>query len=141
MVSTQLFPMIQPQLTARDDTLPLYREVKWDFINAQPVFYKGEPVVVTGKEAVKTWIWKALSTQRTRYEIYTWDHGSEVEALIGQNFSEETKKAEAARYVREALEVNPYITQVDVTNVSFASGDLNIDAVVLTVYGEVRIHV
>lgn len=141
MVSTQLFPMIQPQLTARDDTLPLYREVKWDFINAQPVFYKGEPVVVTGKEAVKTWIWKALSTQRTRYEIYTWDHGSEVETLIGQNFSEETKKAEAARYVREALVVNPYITQVDVTNVSFASGDLKIDAVVLTVYGEVRIHV
>lgn len=133
--------MLQPQLTARDDTLPLYREVKWDFINAQPVFYKGEPVIATGKEAVKTWIWKALSTQRARYEIYTWDHGSEVETLVGQNFSEETKKAEAARYVREALEVNPYITQVDVTNVSFASGDLKIDASVLTVYGEVRIHV
>lgn len=136
-----LFPMIQPQIEARDDTLPLCREVKWNFTAGQPVFQKGEPVYVTGLEAVQVWIWKALKTQRTRYDIYTWDHGSEVETLIGQNFSEETKKAEAARYVREALEINPYITEVDVTDVSFSAGDLKIEATVRTVYGEVKIHV
>lgn len=136
-MSIQLFPMIQPRVDASSGVLPLYKEVKWDFAAGQPVFQKGEPVYVTGVEAVKVWIWKALKTQRARYEIYTWDFGSEIETLMGQNFSEETKKAEAARYVREALEINPYITDVNVNDISFDRGDLCIKAFVNTIYGEV----
>lgn len=137
----ELFPMIQPQMVAVSAALPLYKETAWDFQQEKPLFRQGNPVIVTGKEAVKVWIWKALKTQRTRYEIYTWDFGSDLETLIGQNYISETKQAEAARYVREALEINPYITYITKISVSFSRGDLKIEANVKTVYGEVNMVV
>lgn len=140
-MTTTLFPSIQPSLQQSTGALSLYREAAWDFQAAQPVFKNGNPVYVTGKEAVKVWCWKALLTQRKRYEIYSWDFGCEAESLIGQNFSEEAKQAEAARYVREALEVNPYITRISDLTVGFDDGRLTISAAVYTIYGEVNVNV
>lgn len=138
---TDLFPIIQPETAEEETELPLYREVKWDFEKGEPVFRGGEPVVVEGAEAIKTWVWKALVTERARYEIYSWDFGSEVESLIGQPYTDELKRAEAVRYVREALEINPYITEVTAASVDFDNGVLTIDVTVDTVYGEVQAHV
>ena len=135
---TDLFPIIQPETAEEETELPLYREVKWDFEKGEPVFRGGEPVVVEGAEAIKTWVWKALVTERARYEIYSWDFGSEVESLIGQPYTDELKRAEA---VREALEINPYITEVTAASVDFDNGVLTIDVTVDTVYGEVQAHV
>lgn len=137
----ELFPMIQPPQESTEQPLPLYRETAWDFQREQPIFRGGNPVYVTGAEAVKVWCWKALKTPRTRYPIYSWDYGSELESLIGQNFSGELKRAEAVRYVREALEINPYITEINNIQVEFQSGRLTISAAIQTVYGEVNLHV
>ena len=71
--------------------LSIFKEAKWDFENNIPVYKNGSPVVVSGKEAVLVWAWKALHTPRFRHEIYTWDYGNEVDSLIGQPFSEEVK--------------------------------------------------
>nr|WP_243249466.1 DUF2634 domain-containing protein [Anaerotruncus rubiinfantis] len=133
--------MIQPQTAEVDTELPLYKEAAWDFEKEQPIFRGGNPVIVTGKEAVKVWCWKALLTERTRYEIYSWDFGSEVESLIGQNYSDELKQAEAVRYVREALEINPYVTDISSISVSFADGVLAVSAAINTIYGEVSARV
>lgn len=138
---TDLFPIIQPEAVQEEAELPFYREVKWDFEKGEPVFRGGEPVVVEGAEAIKTWVWKALVTERARYEIYSWNFGSEVESLIGQPYTDELKRAEAVRYVREALEINPYITEVTAASVDFDNGVLTIDVTVDTVYGEVQAHV
>lgn len=138
---TDLFPIIQPEVVQEETELPLYREVKWDFEKGEPVFRGGEPVVAEGAEAIKTWVWKALVTERARYEIYSWNFGSEVESLIGQPYTDELKRAEAVRYVREALEINPYITEVTAASVEFDNGVLTIDVTVDTVYGEVQAHV
>ncbi len=136
-----LFPIIQPQLHQVDPELPLYREVAWDFAAGKPLFKAGQPVFVTGLEAVKTWIYKALLTPRTLHEIYTWNFGCEVGSLVGQDFTADTKRAEATRYVREALLINPYITQVTDVTVSFLDASLTINATVSTVYGEVTMFV
>ena len=138
---TDHFPIIQPEVVQEETELPLYREVKWDFEKGEPVFRGGEPVVAEGAEAIKTWVWKALVTERARYEIYSWNFGSEVESLIGQPYTDELKRAEAVRYVREALEINPYITEVTAASVDFDNGVLTIDVTVDTVYGEVQAHV
>ena len=138
---TDLFPIIQPEVVQEETELPLYREVKWDFEKGEPVFRGGEPVVAEGAEAIKTWVWKALVTERARYEIYSWNFGSEVESLIGQPYTDELKRAEAVRYVREALEINPYITEVTAASVDFDNGVLTIDVTVDTVDGEVQAHV
>ena len=137
----ELFPIIQPEFVDVSDDLPLYREVAWNFREGKPMFQNGNPVFTIGLEAVKVWIWKALITQRTLYPIYTWDFGNEVETLLGQNFAEATKSAEATRYIRESLEINPYITEVSNINISFAGSLLSIEVTASTVYGEVDVLV
>lgn len=137
----ELFPIIQAQTEEVSQDFPLYRDVKWNFEKGQPIFQNGSPVFVTGKEAIKTWIWKALITARRRYEIYTWDFGNDMYSLIGQNFTEDTKQSEAARYVREALDINPYITDVTEIIVEFEVSTLTVYTTVETIYGEVGIRV
>lgn len=36
------------------------KEAAWDFETGTPVFSGGKPLVVSGAEAVKVWIWKTL---------------------------------------------------------------------------------
>lgn len=135
-----LFPMIQPTLSTPEQPLTMAREVSWDFERDGPVLRRGEPQFVTGAEAVAVWAWNALSTVRYRHEIFSWDYGCEVETLTGQSYSSETKKAEAARYVREALLQSPYITGVEDIRVSFSKSVLSISCKVQTVYGPLRIE-
>jgi hypothetical protein len=132
-----LFPIIQPNIGIISDEFPLYKEVAWDFEHGQPIWEKGRPVVITGVKAVKVWIWKALKTVRARWEIYTWNFGCEVETLIGQPYSVELKRAEAIRYIRESIEINPYITNISNIRVEFEQGNLSIFISVSTVYGAV----
>ncbi len=137
-----IFPVVQPEaedLPAQD--LPLCREVAWDFVKGAPLFSAGNPLEVTGAEAVKVWVWKALNTVRYRHEIYTWDYGCELENLIGKAFTSEVKQSEAVRYIREALMVNPYIRSVRQTSVDFKGTNLTVSCTVDTIYGEVDVSV
>lgn len=134
--------MISPEAAQGGSTqaLPLCREVAWDFERDVPVFRQGEPVVVTGREALKVWIWRAIRTPRFRYEIYTWAYGSEFESLLGQAYTDAVKTAEAPRYLRECLLINPYITAVKNISVSFESTKLTVAGTAVTIYGEVEFH-
>ncbi len=134
-----IFPMISPTdgQDGQTQALPLCREVAWNFERDVPIFQGGEPVVVTGKEALKVWIWRALRTQRFRYEIYTWAYGSEFESLLGQAYTDAVKTAEAPRYLRECLLVNPYIKAVKDISVTFEAARLTVKGTAVTIYGEV----
>ena len=137
-----LFPMIQPAADESGEagTLPLAQEVEWDYKNDVPVFRRGEPVIVTGKEAVKVWIWNAIHTERYRYEIYSWAYGSEFHSLIGQAYTPNLKTAEAPRYLRECLLINPYITAVTHIAVEFSQARLTVQGTAVTIYGEVTFY-
>jgi Protein of unknown function (DUF2634). len=136
-----LFPSIQPQIVSSGKTSELYREVKWDYVNNTPVFEHGAPVIVSGRDAVATWAWKALNTPRFIHKIYTWSFGSEIESLIGQHFSDELKKSEAARYIKECLLVNPYIKSVSNISAKFLDSSFSISCAINTIYGEVSLNV
>ena len=136
-----IFPFLQPEAVIKDTALPLAREIKWDRENNAPVFSGGVPVIVTGREAVLTWAWKALHTERYRWPIYTWDYGCEARSLIGQAYTEELKESEAARCVRECLTINPYITGVSDVDTAFSDGGLTINCRIVTIYGEEELHV
>jgi hypothetical protein len=143
-VSVTLFPLIQPEVTGETEDssdYPMYREVKWDFQNNVPVYKNGNPVIVEGLEAIKVWAWKALHTPRFRYEIYSWDYGNELESLIGQSYSQALKESEAARYVRECLLINPYITDVKNITVNQSGDKISITGTLETIYGEANISV
>ena len=137
-----IFPIISPpdDQSGQTQALPLCKEVAWDFENDVPIFRGGVPVVVTEKEALKVWIWRALRTPRFKYEIYTWAYGSEFESLLGQAYSDSVKTAEAPRYLRECLLINPYITDVKDISVTFESAKLTVEGTAVTIYGEVNFN-
>lgn len=135
-----LFPIIQPQIQTKTQ-LPLCRDVQWDADSNAPVWRGGAPYVVTGVEAVRSWAIRALQVPRGRYPVYTRDYGNECERLIGSDYTDDLKKAEAIRYVRECLTVNPYVDDVQDIIVSFTDGVLAIVCTLGTVYGEVQISV
>lgn len=135
-----LFPMFSfPQ--SRTEALPLYRDVQMDYEAGRPVWSGGEPVFVTGLEAVRGWAWRAAATARYRFSVFSWDFGCELEALVGQPYQEDTKRSEAERYVREVLLVSPYIRQVEVNQVGFEGSTVSISAEFDSVYGRGYINV
>lgn len=137
-----IFPFIQPQVVIENESieLPLYKEIAWDFKKNIPIFRNGSPLVIEGKEAVHTWAWKTLNTERFKHIIYTWNYGNEVNILIGQPYTADLKIAEAKRYIEECLLINPYITRVTNIDVSFDDDTIAISCSLDTIYGDIDIN-
>lgn len=138
-----LFPLISAPDQAGQGTgvLPLYREIAWDFETDRPRWRGGSPVWVTGAQAVATWAWNALHAVRGHLVLFTRNYGCELQELTGRPYTAEVKEAEAVRYVRECLTVNPYINDVQQIQVSFSGSTLSLRCVVSTIYGEVSVDV
>ena len=98
----------------RDDRgeLPLYTDVRMDYDAGVPVWSGGEPVLVSGLEAVK-----------------------------GQPYTADAKLSEAERYVTEALLVSPYIREARVRDKRFEGATLHMQVALSTVYGKETIYV
>lgn len=137
----QLFPVFENTASTQTAPLPLLRDVAMDYERGVPLFSAGNPVFVTGREAVKSWAYRAVKTARYRYSCFSWDYGCELESLAGQPYGEETRRSEAVRAVREALTVCPYITGASVQAEGLEGSQVRIRAEMSTVYGEVEIHV
>ena len=136
-----LFPMFAAPAASQRADLPLYTDVAMDYDAMEPRWESGEPVIVTGLEAVKGWAWRAIDTARYRYPCFSWSYGCELENLIGQPYQAETKKSEAERYVTEALLVSPYIREARASNVRFEGSTLHMEVELSTVYGKERLYV
>ena len=138
-----LFPFISNTDDVKvDNSFPLYREVSWAFKNNIPILENGDFKIVEGNEAIKVWVYKAILTPRYNYSIYTWDYGSELLDLIGKAYTPSLTKEEAKRLIKEALEINPYILEVEITDISFKDSLLSATVKVKTIYeGEVIVNV
>lgn len=135
-----LFPFFGDSVAATEESeMPLYKEVAWDFENNVPRLKDGEFYIVTGNEALKTWCYKALMTERYRYIIYSTDYGNELEEMIGQSYTPNLTKAESIRFIEECLLINPYIKGVSNLEVGFDGGRLTISGKLETVYGEMEV--
>lgn len=137
-----LFPLIDTPDVGSEvwATLPLAREIAWDFVHDQPIWRAGRPVYVTGADAVLVWAWNCVHTERFAHDVFTTDYGQDLVKLIGQPYGDEVRQSEAIRKLREALMINPYITAVDQIDVSFQGSVLQISFNLTTVYGEVSVH-
>lgn len=142
-MAESLFPFFGDTVMAEAETesLPLYKEVAWDFERNIPLIEKGDFKIVEGNEAIKTWVFKTMKTERFRYLIYSWHYGSELQSLIGRSYTPNLTKAESIRYIKEALLINPYIRNVSNVEVTFDSGTLTINGKLETIYGETEVSV
>ena len=95
--------------------------------------------IVEGIEAIKVWIWLCLNTQRFRWPIYSWDYGADLEQYIGQSITEEFLNADCEDEIREALLVNPFITDIEDFEASFDNGRLVISFTVVTKFGNTEV--
>ena len=120
--------------------LPLYREIAWDFKNDHPLIVNNEFKIVEMNEAISVWIYHAIKTYRYAFSIYSWDFGCEIDTLLGQNYTVNHTKAEVARYITDALMINPYILSIEKIIVNFDGDTLHVDVRVITVYEELEVN-
>lgn len=139
---SELFPFFGDAAAVKDNMeLPLYKEVAWNFDYNVPILKNGEYYIVTENEAIKTWCYKALKTERFRYLIYSWNFGSELEDMIGKSYTPNLTKAESIRYIEECLLINPYIKRITGIEIQFDKGKLDITGTIETIYGDTQLEV
>lgn len=137
-----IFPFYtETSVSSTGGQLPLMREVARDPNTGKTVWRGGNPVIVTGLEAVASWANAALRTARCRHAIYSDRYGCEADSLISYSWSKDIKTAEAPRMVRDALKPCPYIRGVEDLTVNFSNGRLSISGRLSTIYGEVGLDV
>ena len=137
-----LFPFISNTDEIKvDNSFPMYKEIAWDFKRNIPILENGDFKIVEGNEAIKVWVYKAILTPRYNYSIYTWDYGSELLDLIGKAYTPSLTKEEAKRLIKEALEINPYILEVEITDINFKDSLLSADIKIVTIYGESEVTI
>lgn len=126
----------------REQELPLFIEYDWDFENNQ--FKRdslGNRIQVTGDEALKVWIYKALMTERNQYLAYSTRYGIELKPFIGKVMSVDERYSELKRVIVECLMVNVYIKSID--SIEFEEKQDKVDCFIslTTIYGGLNINV
>lgn len=136
-----IFPFIDPEAlgAGQSSALPMFREYAYDYENNRLLLRDGQTYLVEGNEALRIWIFKALSTERFRYTAYDTDFGSEIHSLIGGSLSSDIVKSELKRFIIEALMVNPYIEELSNFKFSRSGSGVTVEFDCATVYGKDKI--
>lgn len=97
----------------------------------------GEPIVITGIDALKMWVEKILRTQLNRYPIYRGtSYGANIEDLaIGKTYEAGFAESELRREIEAALLQHEDIQSISEFSVSRSGGVLEVTFTMLTVYG------
>lgn len=120
------------------EELSLFTEYAIDFDTLEPLKNGDRLVELTGNEALKVWIFKALKTKRNFYEIHSDSYGNDLDVHIGTVYQESIKNALIISEIKDCLLVNPYILDCYNFELKYNSDDnhLRVSFNVSTVYGE-----
>ena len=128
--------------TGYRETLKVPLELDYDFDkNDFRYDSNGQHIIVSGNDALKIWIYKALMTERFRYLAYSWQYGLEVRPYIGKVMGVQERYSEMKRIIIECLMVNPYIKSIDRIDFTAEREKLTVDIGLTTIYGEVSVNV
>ena len=120
-----------------ETTLPRMVEVAVDFNTGQPLMEaNGGFRVVSGLEAVRVWVWRALQPDNVRfaYSAHTGSYGNQLHLLTGRSLPE--AESRLAGLVRETLLVCPDIKGVERFIFTREGSRLTAAFTVRTVYGD-----
>ena len=95
--------------------IPLYTEWAVDWDGKSFALRDGQPYLVSGGEALKIWVTRALrpESERFRYTAWSAGYGNELALLLGGCVDQGILESQVRQYVREALLASPYIREVD----------------------------
>ena len=127
-----------PETVSEEAALPLFQEWAVDWENQSFALRNGRPYLVSGDEALKIWVTKALrpESERFRYTAWSADYGNELALLLGGCVDQGILESQVRQYVREALLVSPYIREVDGFSFSKKGSKVEVHCTVHTVYEE-----
>ncbi|MEY8355265.1 DUF2634 domain-containing protein [Lachnospiraceae bacterium 54-53] len=139
---SSIFPFINTT-PVTDQTLvqklPVFHEYAYDpEHNRLALGEDGLPYMVEENEALRIWIYKALSTERFHYVAYDTDYGSETDTLIGKNYNTDITNSELKRMIVEALMCNPYIEELSNWEFEAERNRIRVSFDVTTIYGTDR---
>jgi hypothetical protein len=136
-----IFPFVESDVQDIEVStdLPIPKEWAWDYEKNDFLLKNNKPYLVEGLEAVKIWAYKALSTERFKHQVYGWEYGSEINSLIGSEFSRAAVESEVPRLAWEALQSNPYITGVNDFIIEFDGDSLSIELTIETTFGDMEV--
>jgi hypothetical protein len=111
----------------------------FDFKAGEFRMKNGNPVVLSGIDALKLWIQKCIRTQLNLYSIYKGrQYGTNIEDLvIGKSYGIDFVESELRREIETALLQNEDIQSMSSFSVKRAGSTLNISFTLITVYGKV----
>lgn len=111
----------------------------FDFKAGEFRMKNGNPVVLTGIDALKLWIQKCIRTQLNRYSIYKGrQYGANVEDLVfGKSYNFDFAESELRREIETALLQNEDIQSMSSFSVKRAGSTLDISFTLITIYGKV----
>lgn len=136
----ELYPYILSDSSVLDNNneLPIFKEIAWDFRRDKPLIDKNTKdfIIVEKDEALKVWIYKTIKIARYRFLIFTDDYGTELEELVGKKYTKGYTESEATRFIKEALNINQYITKINKIDANFKGDLLTIYLNVDTIYNE-----
>lgn len=128
--------------------LPLFTECAYDFEHGRIMKNPdGTTKIVKENDALKVWIYKAIKTERARYEgykhgIYNNDapFGVELEQLIGKRANDATAATQIKSYIKDGLTVNPYIKSIDSIDIVERTHDrLGYEITFTSIYGSDKV--
>lgn len=111
----------------------------FDFKAGEFRMKNGNPVVLTGIDALKLWIQKCIRTQLNRHSIYKGkQYGANIEDLvIGKSYNFDFAESELRREIETALLQNEDIQSMSSFSVKKTGSTLDISFTLITVYGKV----
>lgn len=117
--------------------LPLLQEWAYDFERNEFLTNEnGLPYLVSGNEALKIWVFWAVTTAKRHWLANSRAYGSEIERMVGLPVSVAIKSSELKRTIKESIEQCEYVKHVDSIETSFEDGLLSIDVQLKSVYNE-----
>ncbi len=124
--------------TEQTQSLPLFTEWAVDWDGKSFALRDGEPYLVSGDEALKIWVTRALLPESERFLYTAWsaDYGNELATLLGGCVDQGILESQVRQYIREALLVSPYIREADGFSFLKRGSRVEVSFTVHTVYEE-----
>lgn len=136
-----IFPVLDLDTTSQLESakeLPLFKEYAYDYTNNCLLRKNGMTYFVSGNEALKIWIFKALHTIRYKYVAYSRAYGNELKSLMGQPIQKDILFPELQRFIVETLLTNPYIKSLHSFKFETAGAKVTVDFTCVTLYGTIE---
>lgn len=110
----------------------------FDFKDGEFKMKNGNPIILTGVDALKMWVQKCIRTQLNRYSIYKrHQYGANIEDLvIGKSYGAGFAESELKREIEDALLQHEDILNLNNFTVTHEKRVMNISFTLETTYGE-----